>query len=135
MRVEEYITTRVKELCVKHKVTKYRLSQLTGMSQTALGNIMNMKSMPTVLTLEKICDAFGITMAQFFAGEGKRPDLTQEQKEIIETWDMLGAEERRILLKFICKLDIKNPIIRINTAFKDYSSIEKVTNLPRIYHD
>ena len=55
MRVEEYIATRVKELCVKHKVTKYRLSLLTGMSQTALGNIMNMKSMPTVLTLEKIC--------------------------------------------------------------------------------
>lgn len=45
MRVEEYIATRVKELCVKHKVTKYRLSLLTGMSQTALGNIMNMKSM------------------------------------------------------------------------------------------
>ena len=57
MRVEEYVATRVKELCVKYKVTKYRLSQLTGMSQTALGNIMNMKSMPTVLTLEKICDA------------------------------------------------------------------------------
>ena len=104
MRVEEYIATRVKELCVKHKVTKYRLSQLTGMSQTALGNIMNMKSMPTVLTLQKICDAFGITLAQFFAGEGKRPDLTQEQKEIIETWDMLGAEERRILLQFVRSL-------------------------------
>ena len=104
MRVEEYIATRVKELCVKHKVTKYRLSLLTGMSQTALGNIMNMKSMPTVLTLEKICDAFGITLAQFFAREGKRPDLTQEQKEIIETWDMLGAEERRILLQFVRSL-------------------------------
>lgn len=104
MRVEEYVATRVKELCVKHKVTKYRLSQLTGMSQTALGNIMNMKSMPTVLTLEKICDAFGITMAQFFAGEGKQPDLTQEQKEIIETWDKLGAEERRILLQFVRSL-------------------------------
>lgn len=104
MRVEEYVATRVKELCVKHKMTKYRLSQLTGMSQTALGNIMNTKSMPTVLTLEKICDAFSITMAQFFAGEGERPDLTQEQKEIIETWDKLGSEERRILLQFVRSL-------------------------------
>lgn len=33
------------------------------------------------------------------------------------------------------KLDIKNSIIRINTAFKDYSSTKKVTILPRIYHD
>ncbi|MCR0205245.1 hypothetical protein MKC66_10990 [[Clostridium] innocuum] len=36
---------------------------------------------------------------------------------------------------FYKKLDIGNPIIRINTAFKDYSSIKKVTILPRIYHD
>lgn len=107
MRVEEYVATRVKELCVKHKVSKYRLSQLTGISQTAVGNIMNMKSMPTILTMEKICDAFGITMAQFFAGDGEKPDLTQEQKEILETWDMLGFEERRILLQFVRSLKEK----------------------------
>ena len=37
--------------------------------------------------------------------------------------------------KFIAKLDIKNPIIRINTGFKGYSSTKKVTILPRIYHN
>ena len=37
--------------------------------------------------------------------------------------------------EFLNKLDIKIPIIRINTAFEDYSSIKKVTILPRIYHD
>ena len=70
MRTEEYIPKRVKELCSKHKVSKYRLAQLTDMSQTALANIMNKKSIPTVPTLERICDAFGISIAQFFAGDG-----------------------------------------------------------------
>ena len=32
------------------------------------------------------------------------------------------------------KLDIENPIIRINTAFKGCSSLEKISVLPRIYH-
>lgn len=50
----EYIPKRVKELCSKHKVSKYRLAQLTDMSQTALANIMNKKSIPTVPTLERI---------------------------------------------------------------------------------
>ena len=40
MRTEDYIPKRVKELCSKHKVSKYRLAQLTDMSQTALGNII-----------------------------------------------------------------------------------------------
>ena len=40
-----------------------------------------------------------------------------------------------IPLIFIFKLDIENPIIRINTAFKGCSSLEKISVLPRIYHN
>ena len=98
MRTEDYIPKRVKELCSKHKVSKYRLAQLTDMSQTALGNIIKQESIPTIPTLERICDAFGISLAQFFAGDGMRPDLTDEQEEILETWDNLNADERRILM-------------------------------------
>lgn len=36
---------------------------------------------------------------------------------------------------FKIKLDIENPIIRINTAFKGCSSLEKISVLPRIYHN
>ena len=91
MRTEDYIPKRVKELCSKHKVSKYRLAQLTDMSQTALGNIIKK-------------DAFGISLAQFFAGDGMRPDLTDEQEEILETWDNLNADERRILMNFVRSL-------------------------------
>ena len=38
-------------------------------------------------------------------------------------------------LQFLNKLDIENPIIRINTAFKGCSSLEKISVLPRIYHN
>lgn len=37
--------------------------------------------------------------------------------------------------KISVKLDIENPIIRINTAFKGCSSLEKISVLPRIYHN
>lgn len=40
-----------------------------------------------------------------------------------------------ILVYFLEKLDIENPIIRINTAFKGCSSLEKISVLPRIYHN
>ena len=44
-------------------------------------------------------------------------------------------EIRKLYIKFIIKLDIENPIIRINTAFKGCSSLEKISVLPRIYHN
>ena len=104
MCVEEYIPLRITELCEKRGYTKYRLSQLTEMSQTALGNIFNKKSIPTVVTLERICDAFGITLAQFFAEDGGRLNLTEDQNEILEIWDNLESKEREILMTFIRSL-------------------------------
>lgn len=42
---------------------------------------------------------------------------------------------RALTLEDCSKLDIENPIIRINTAFKGCSSLEKISVLPRIYHN
>lgn len=104
LRAEEYIPIRIAELCEKRGYTKYRLSQLTEMSQTALANILNKKSVPTVVTLERICDAFGITLAQFFTDNAGRLDLTEDQNEILEIWDGLETKEKEILLSFIRSL-------------------------------
>ena len=102
--VEEYIPLRIAELCRKRGYTKYRLAQLTGITQTALGNILNQKSMPTMANLERICDAFEVTIAQFFSEDGSRLDLTDEQKEILEIWDGLDEKEREIFMTFIRSL-------------------------------
>lgn len=107
MRTEDYIALRVKELCEEHRISRYRLSQLTGMSQTALGKIVSQDSIPTIPTLEKICDAFGITLAQFFTKSGIRPDLTDLQMELLETWDYLDEKERDILITFVRSLKKK----------------------------
>lgn len=104
MCVEEYIPLRIKELCKKRGYTKYRLAQITGMTQTALGNILTQKSLPTIVNLERICDAFGITLAQFFTDDGSKLNLTQDQQEILDIWDDLESKEREILIGFIRSL-------------------------------
>ena len=104
LRAEEYIPLRIAELCEKRGYTKYRLSQLTDMSQTALANILNKRSMPTVATLERICDAFDITLAQFFTENSGRLNLTEDQNEILEIWDGLEPKEKEILMTFIRSL-------------------------------
>lgn len=55
-------------------------------------------------------------------------------KEKLTVWfDKLKYEFG--ILYYYTKLDIENPIIRINTAFKGCSSLEKISVLPRIYHN
>lgn len=120
MRTEDYIADNIIALCKKRDMSKYRLSQLTGISQSSIGKIIAKESLPTMPTVEKICDALGVTMAQFFAGMDVPVSLSESQQEVLNIWN---------------KLDIENPIIRINTAFKGCSSLEKISVLPRIYHN
>ena len=98
---DDFIGPRVKELCDKQQITKYRLSQMTGVTQTVLSRIIKRENVPTIQTLEKICAALNISLAQFFAKDENPPDLTAEQKEIIETWNGLSPEERERLMKII----------------------------------
>lgn len=104
MLAEEYISVRIKELCDKHSISRYRLAQLTGMTQSALANIFNATSIPTIPTLEKICDALGITLSQFFSGDEAHPYLTDAQNELLEIWEHLDKKERDILMTFIRSL-------------------------------
>ncbi|MCD7818760.1 MAG: helix-turn-helix transcriptional regulator [Lachnospiraceae bacterium] len=97
----DFVGPRIKELCDKQQITKYRLSKMTGITQTVLANIIHGDSIPTIRTLEKICCALNISLAQFFAKEERQPDLTAEQQEIIETWNGLNQEERDRLMKIV----------------------------------
>ena len=67
-------------LCEKRDISKYRLSQLSGISQSSLGKIMVKENMPSLITLEKICTALGVTLSQFFQ-KGNSENLTEEQKK------------------------------------------------------
>ena len=97
----DFIGPRVKELCDKQQITKYRLSQMTGVTQTVLSRIIKRENIPTIHTLEKICCALNISLAQFFAKDENPPDLTAEQREIVETWNGLNPEDRDRLMKII----------------------------------
>lgn len=47
--------------------------------------------MPTV---EKICDALGVTMAQFFAGMDVPVSLSESQQEVLNIWNNLDEKNR-----------------------------------------
>ena len=57
-----------------------------------------------------------------------------EPNEFVKSY-VSALKQANISIGVITKLDIENPIIRINTAFKGCSSLEKISVLPRIYHN
>lgn len=100
MQVEKYIADKITSLCETRDISKYRLSQLSGISQSSLGRIMAQENLPSLITLEKICAALGVTLSQFFQ-EGNSENLTEKQKEVLRIWNNLSTNEQETVMSML----------------------------------
>lgn len=75
------------------KWTKYRLAKESGLSESTIINIFQRNTLPTISTLEAICRAFGITLAQFFA-ESNLVELSSEQQDLFVQWGQLTPAQK-----------------------------------------
>ena len=70
------------------------------MPNSTIHNILYKTAVPSFGSLMKICDGFGITMAQFFA-ENDAVYLTDDQKELLELYGNLSLHEREIAAAYL----------------------------------
>ena len=94
---------RIRELMQERNWTEYRLAIASDLSQSTISNIFNRNTTPSVSTLEAICKGFGITLAQFFA-EGNMVELTNEQKQMFDSWSTLSVDQKKVLEELILVL-------------------------------
>ena len=73
--------------------TDYKIAKEAGLSSNTVSNIYRRNNVPSLPTLEALCKAFGITMAQFFA-EDDLVELTPEIRELVDKWTALTDEQR-----------------------------------------
>lgn len=99
MLPENYIIERIEALCEEKQMSRYRLAQKSGLAQSSISTLLNRKSVPTIQTIDKLCDGFGITLAQFFCSA--RVDLTEEQQELLDTWDKMNEQEKMLVNAYI----------------------------------
>ena len=71
----------------------YRLAQETGIPDQTINKWLYKNSMITIPSLIQVCDAFGITLAEFFA-EKKLVELSPVLADLYELWCILTADEK-----------------------------------------
>ena len=90
----------IKQLMEERSWTDYRLAKESNLSHSTVTNMFNRNNAPTLPTLEAVCKAFGITLAQFFT-EGNSPELTEEQRLLFAKWSTLKDDQKQALLALI----------------------------------
>jgi len=98
------VLERIKQLRDERNWSNYKLSQVSGVSQTTLRNMFTRNTLPGIATLEAICGGFGMTLSQFFA-EGDAPvSLNDEQREMLKTWGTLSQEQKSAFMLLMKKI-------------------------------
>ena len=80
MDIGQAVRARIEELCREKDLSINKLSNLSGVTQSTVNNIVSGRNHSTTIsTIKKLCDGMGITIEEFFNSELFR-DLEQEIK-------------------------------------------------------
>lgn len=99
---ENFCIKRIKELMEKNGYNTYRLAKQSGISLSTLSSMFEHNTEPRIETLEKICSACNISVAQFF--ERSSRDLSSEQSRVLDLYDSLSPKSKDMALSYLCFL-------------------------------
>lgn len=80
--------------------TEYQLAVESELTQSTISSWYRKNLIPSIPSLEKICNAFGITLSQFFS-ENEQFSLTTTQSELIKASGHLTENQMLSLITFL----------------------------------
>ncbi len=95
------VIKRIDTLMKDRNWSDYKLATESGLSSSTIANIHRRNTVPSISTLEAICSAFGITLAQFFTDDNHTVQLNNEQRELFNRWVSLTDNQKELIYKLI----------------------------------
>ena len=95
------INKKIEELRFQRGWSMYELAQEAGITQSTLTSMMKRGNPPKIDTLECICEAFGITLAQFFVQDEELEILAKNEKRLIALFRKLSTRQQQGLIELI----------------------------------
>ena len=101
------VRARLQQLMDEREWTIYRLAKEADIPWSTIRNMFKRGTEPSIATLESLCRAFGITLAQFFGAESEM-GLSEEQNRLLRQWSRLREKDRRTVQELMDSLCEKN---------------------------
>lgn len=98
---EQEIIERIKALCDARSWTLYRLAKQSDITYSTLCTMLHKATAPSIPTLVKICQGFGITLSEFFDTGNAWSLLSESQKSHLKQWDALTLENKHAAEKYM----------------------------------
>lgn len=95
---EKYVLKKVTQLLQERNWTLYRLAKESEISYSTLSNTFHRNNVPSVSTLMRICDGFGITLSEFFDEHGVAvKQLTSSDQKLLADFHNLPRSDKNLV--------------------------------------
>ncbi len=95
------VIEKIDKLRKERNWSVYTLALEAGVTQSTLATMYQRKTPPKIETLQLVCEAFGITLSQFFLEEEKIEILSAKEKELLTAYRKLSENKQNALLNLI----------------------------------
>ena len=96
------INKKIEELRFQRGWSMYELAQEAGITQSTLSSMIKRGNPPKIDTLYCICEAFGITLAQFFMEDEEQLEiLSYDEKRLVSFYRRLSDGKKQALLDLL----------------------------------
>ena len=83
------VIRKLNQLRLERNMSVYRLAELSGINQSTLANTFSRGIAPSIKHLELICEAMGVTLAQFFTEDEISMRLTPKEINFMKNFRKL----------------------------------------------
>lgn len=99
------VLDKITELRMERNWSEYQLAEKSGLTQSTISSWYRKNLIPTIPSLAKICDAFGITLSQFFLdGSDNATLITEQQQCLLHYAAKLEPNQYSALIEFLKSL-------------------------------
>ena len=96
---------RISELLTLHDMSFYKLSKLSGISQSTISTWYKKNYYPPIDKLEIICQVFDISLEDFFYESEKAIDeISLEDKEFLKIYHRLSSYHKKVVYALAANL-------------------------------
>lgn len=96
-----YELDRIEELCRERGWSHYKLAKEMNDSANNISNLFRRTTTPSIVTLRRVCSAMGITMAEFYKRDGISTVLTENQKTLLDHYNVLDSRSKDKAMAYI----------------------------------
>lgn len=95
------IAERLKIARKSKDLSVYKLSQISGVSETHIRDLERGDRNPSFDTLSRLIKPLGLSLADMFRESEEISYLSQDEKELVECFRMISKDKADLLLKFL----------------------------------